>query len=60
MDTSVEMMPDSKLKAQKVNVFYAEKQALYDVTLGIEEKSVTSLSDRQVAASQLFYVVSTG
>ena len=42
MDTSVEMMPDSKLKAQRVNVFYAEKQALYDVTLGIEEKSVTS------------------
>ena len=42
MDTSVDMIPDNKLKAQKVNVFYAEKQALYDVTLGIDEKSVTS------------------
>ncbi len=42
MDTSVEMMPDSKLKAQKVNVFYGEKQALFDVSLSIDEKSVTS------------------
>ena len=42
MDTSVEMMPDSKLKAQKVNVFYGEKQALFDVSLRIDEKSVTS------------------
>ena len=42
MDTSVDMIPDNKLKAQKVNVFYSEKQALYDVTLGIDEKSVTS------------------
>lgn len=42
MDTSVDMIPDNKLKAQKVNVFYAEKQALYDVNLGIDEKSVTS------------------
>ena len=42
MDTSVDMIPDNKLKAQKVNVFYAEKQALYDVTLGTDEKSVTS------------------
>ena len=33
----------TKIGAQKVNVFYAEKQALFDVSLDIEAKSVTAL-----------------
>lgn len=32
----------AKIDAQEVNVFYGEKQALFDVSLEIEEKSVTS------------------
>ena len=42
MDASIETISGSKLKAQNVNVFYAEKQALFGVSLDIDEKSVTS------------------
>ena len=42
MDESIETISGSKLKAQNVNVFYAEKQALFGVSLDIDEKSVTS------------------
>ena len=42
MDASIDTIPGSKLKAQNVNVFYAEKQALFGVSLDIDEKSVTS------------------
>ena len=43
MDASIETISESKIKAQNVNVFYAEKQALFDVSLDINDKSVTSL-----------------
>ena len=42
MDAHIEVISGSKLKAQNVNVFYGEKQALFGVSLGIDEKSVTS------------------
>ena len=42
MDASIETISGSKLKAQNVNVFYAEKQALFGVSLDIDENSVTS------------------
>ena len=42
MDASIDTIPGSKLKARSVNVFYAEKQALFGVSLDIDEKSVTS------------------
>ena len=42
MDASIDTIPGSKLKAQNVNVFYAEKQALFGVSLDIDENSVTS------------------
>ena len=42
MDAHIEVISRSKLKAQNVNVFYGEKQALFGVSLGIDEKSVTS------------------
>lgn len=43
MDASIETISESKIKAQNVNVFYAEKQALFGVSLDINDKSVTSL-----------------
>lgn len=42
MDAHIEVISGSKLKTQNVNVFYGEKQALFGVSLGIDEKSVTS------------------
>lgn len=42
MDAHIEVISGSKLKAQNVNVFYGKKQALFGVSLGIDEKSVTS------------------
>ena len=42
MDASIDTIPGSKLQARSVNVFYAEKQALFGVSLDIDEKSVTS------------------
>jgi len=42
MDSTTKPMNASKLKAVDVSVFYGEKQALYDVSLNIDEKSVTS------------------
>ena len=42
MDASIETISGSKIKAQNVNVFYAEKQALFGVSLDINDKSVTS------------------
>lgn len=42
MDASIETISGSKIKAQNVSVFYAEKQALFGVSLEIDEKSVTS------------------
>ena len=43
MDSTTGLMPESKLEAHKVSVFYDEKQALFDVSLNINDKSVTSL-----------------
>ena len=43
MDSTTGLMPGSKLEAHKVSVFYDEKQALFDVSLNINDKSVTSL-----------------
>ena len=42
MDSATDPTAHSKLKAVDVSVFYGEKQALYDVSLNIEAKSVTS------------------
>jgi len=42
MDATTDLMPKSKLQARDVSVFYGDKQALYDVSLDIQEKSVTS------------------
>ena len=42
MDAHIGVISGSKLKAQNVNVFYGKKQALFGVSLGIDEKSVTS------------------
>jgi ABC-type phosphate transport system ATPase subunit len=33
MDATTGLMPESKLKAHEVSVFYGEKQALFDVSL---------------------------
>ena len=42
MDTMTELAQEKKLKANQINVFYAEKQALFDVSLDIDAKTVTS------------------
>lgn len=42
MDTATELVRESKLKAHEVSVFYGKKQALFDVSLNINDKSVTS------------------
>ena len=42
MDAATDPTVHSKLKAVDVSVFYGEKQALYDVSLDIDAKSVTS------------------
>ena len=42
MDAATELMPESKLKTHEISVFYGEKQALFDVSLNINDKSVTS------------------
>jgi phosphate transport system ATP-binding protein len=34
--------PTAKVRAEKVNVFYSEKQALFDVSIDIPERAVTS------------------
>ena len=36
-------MNNTIIEAKNVDVFYADKQALFDVNLKIEEKQVTSL-----------------
>jgi phosphate transport system ATP-binding protein len=48
MDTATATRPapastDAKIKAQAVSVFYGDKQALFDVSLDMPEKSVTAL-----------------
>ena len=35
--------PEVKMRGRKVSVFYAEKQALYDVDLDVRERQVTAL-----------------
>ena len=42
MDSTTKPTDASKLKAVDVSVFYGKKQALYDVSLDIDAKSVTS------------------
>ena len=42
MNATTDLMPDIKLHAADVSVFYGEKQALFDVSLDIQERSVTS------------------
>ena len=54
MDASIETISESKIKAQNVNVFYAEKQALFDVSLDINDKSVTSLIGRSGCGKSTF------
>ena len=36
-------MSDIKIKSKNLNVFYGEKQALFDVNLDLNEKEVTAL-----------------
>ena len=33
----------NKIEAKNVNVFYGEKQALFDINMDIQEKQVTAL-----------------
>ena len=42
MDTVVDMAKAIKIQAKDVNVFYGEKQALNDVSIDIEDRSVTA------------------
>ena len=41
-DTKTEANGDFKVRAQNVNVYYGEKQALFDVNINIPDRSVTS------------------
>ncbi len=41
--TAAPAMPPTKVAARSVSVFYGEKQALFDVSLDMPEKSVTAL-----------------
>ena len=50
----------TKVAARDVNVFYAEKQALKNVSVGIPEKAVTAFIGPLAAANQPSYAVSTG
>jgi len=38
-----DLVMDTKIVGREINVFYGEKQALFDVSLEIEEKSITAL-----------------
>jgi phosphate transport system ATP-binding protein len=40
--SAVAQGPTAKIRARDINVYYGEKQALYDVAIDIPEKSVTS------------------
>ena len=42
MDTVVDMAKAIKIQAKDVNVFYGEKQALNNVSIDIEDRSVTA------------------
>ena len=42
MDTVVDMANVIKIQAEDVNVFYGEKQALNNVSIDIEDRSVTA------------------
>ena len=39
----MELMNSVKIKSKNLNVFYGEKQALFDVNLDLNEKEVTAL-----------------
>ena len=49
-----------KMKGDKVNVFYGDKQALQDVDLEINTNEVRPLSAPQAAESPPFCAASTG
>ncbi len=40
---STESLPDTKVSCRHINVFYADKQAIFDVSLDIPDRSVTAL-----------------
>jgi len=42
-DAAPATLPDIKMQGRQVNVFYGEKQALFDVDIDITEREVTSL-----------------
>ena len=39
----MELMNNIKIKSKNLNVYYGEKQALFDVNLDLNEKEVTAL-----------------
>ena len=39
----MELMNNVKIKSKNLNVYYGEKQALFDVNLDLNEKEVTAL-----------------
>ena len=39
----MELMENVKIKSKNLNVYYGEKQALFDVNLDLNEKEVTAL-----------------
>lgn len=43
INTEVKSMPANKMSARNVDVFYGDKQALFDVNLDVPERSVTAL-----------------
>lgn len=43
MSVETDTEPQTKIRAREVNVFYGDKQALFDVSLDIPEKQVTAL-----------------
>ena len=40
----MELMNSVKIKSKNLNVFYGEKQALFDVNLDLNEKEVTAVT----------------
>ena len=44
MDTSISLEPDKpRIDCQNINVFYGDKQAIFDVSLEVPDRSVTAL-----------------
>ena len=46
-------MSNIKIKSKNLNVYYGDKQALFDVNLDLNEKEVTALMVHQDVVNQL-------